>query len=338
MEIISVCPATLRPGHDTYSTTALRHLFNGRKVSHILPFAQNESNGEQRKLSIKDRARISISGVQEKYSLRLEKNILTVTQENGQYILKPMPTELDNVEFVPANEHLTMQIASQIYKIETAQNALIFFPDEAPAYITKRFDVVADGVRCLKEDFASLMLKTSDDGNKNFKYDGSYLQMAETIDKFLPAALIAKENLFKLVVFNYLFSNGDAHLKNYSVVDYEQNGLYQLAPAYDLICTRLHIEDGDFALEDRLYDGDFDHPSFAYFGFHAYDDFYDFGIKIGLLPLRVKKIMDNFLSHVEEVIFLTQLSFLSESLKEIYIGLYKEKLKRLSLSLKNSKQ
>jgi serine/threonine-protein kinase HipA len=28
---------------------------------------------------------------------------------------------------MPANEHLTMQIARQVYGIETAENALIFF-------------------------------------------------------------------------------------------------------------------------------------------------------------------------------------------------------------------
>jgi serine/threonine-protein kinase HipA len=46
---------------------------------------------------------------------------------------------------MPANEHLTMQIARQVYGIETAENALIFFKDGAPAYITKRFDVKEDG-------------------------------------------------------------------------------------------------------------------------------------------------------------------------------------------------
>ena len=35
---------------------------------------------------------------------------------------------------MPANEHLTMQIARQVYGIETAENALIFFNDGTPAY------------------------------------------------------------------------------------------------------------------------------------------------------------------------------------------------------------
>ena len=43
-------------------------------------------------------------------------------------------------------------------------------------------------------------------------------------------------------------SNGDQHLKNFSMLDHSE-GLRRLAPAYDLICTRLPIpSDRDLAL------------------------------------------------------------------------------------------
>ncbi|HQT21521.1 hypothetical protein [Daejeonella sp.] len=45
------------------------------------------------------------------------------------------------------NEHLTMQIARQVYGLKTAENALIFFQDGTPAYLTKRFDVKEDGTK-----------------------------------------------------------------------------------------------------------------------------------------------------------------------------------------------
>ncbi|MFT4737891.1 MAG: serine/threonine-protein kinase HipA [Cyclobacteriaceae bacterium] len=48
---------------------------------------------------------------------------------------------------MPANEHLSKQIASQIFKIETAENALIFYINSHPAYITKRFDVKDDSTK-----------------------------------------------------------------------------------------------------------------------------------------------------------------------------------------------
>ena len=334
MTTLNICPSTLLEGYTTYSPKALRHLFNGKKVSHYLQYFVRDAKKEQRKLLTDNRTRISISGVQTKLSIRLNKKELVLADKMGEYILKPIPTDLDNVEFVPANEHVTMQIASQVFKLDVAKNGIIFFADDESAYITKRFDVMPDGNRCLKEDFASLLQKTSENqGNKNFKYESSYADMANAIDVFLPAPIIAKENLFKLCVFNYLFSNGDAHLKNFSVIDYHQDGQYQLAPAYDLLCTRLHVDDGDFALEDRLYEGDYKHPSFSHYGFHGYTDFYDFGIKIGLVPVRIKQFLNLFLSKTEAVEALVKNCFLSVELKEKYVELYHDKLKRLRTTL-----
>jgi serine/threonine-protein kinase HipA len=331
---LNICPSTLQDGYTTYSPKALRHLFNGKKVSHALKYVVTDAKKEQRKLLTENRTRISISGMQEKFSMRLEKKELVLTDKMGEYILKPIPTDLDNAAFVPANEHVTMQIASQVYMLDVAKNGLIFFADDEPAYITKRFDIMHDGNRCLQEDFASLLQKTSkNQGNKNFKYQSSYLAMANAIDEFLPSAIIAKENLFKLCVFNYLFSNGDAHLKNFSVIDYQQDGQYQLAPAYDLMCTRLHVDDSDFALEDRLYEDDYKHSSFSIYGFHGYTDFYDFGIKIGLVPKRITQFLQMFLSKTLEVETLIARSFLSYELQELYLKYYYDKLKRLGTSL-----
>jgi serine/threonine-protein kinase HipA len=334
MNSLTVCPCTLQEGFTTYSPKALRQLFNGKKVSHHLKYIVSDAKKGQRTLLTENRTRISISGVQEKFSLRLEKKELVLTDKMGEYILKPVPIDLDFVHDAPANEHLTMQIATQVFKLDVAKNAMIFFADGEPAYITKRFDVMPDGNRCLQEDFASLLQKTSEhQGNKNFKYESSYFEMAIAIDKFLPSSLIAKEKLFQLCVFNYLIGNGDAHLKNFSVIDYNQDGFYQLSPAYDLLCTRLHVADGDFALEDRLYENDFKHESFAHYGFHAYDDFYDFGIMIGLMPKRVTNFLYNFLTKENEVESLVARSFLSDELKPIYIKHYHDKLNRLKMSL-----
>jgi serine/threonine-protein kinase HipA len=57
--------------------------------------------------------------------------------------------------------------------------------------------------------------------------------------------------LLKILVFNYLFSNGDAHFKNFSLLETPM-GDYRLSPAYDLLNSRIHIEDRDFALDDGL--------------------------------------------------------------------------------------
>ena len=135
--------------------------------------------------------RLSISGVQLKYSLRLEGKELKLVDKGGQYILKPIPPEVLIVEAgqAPENEHLTMQIASQIFNIKTAANALIFFKDGTPAYITRRFDVRSDGTKYLQEDMAQLSGSSRHTGGENFKYDGTYLQIGELIKKHVSASL-----------------------------------------------------------------------------------------------------------------------------------------------------
>ena len=212
---IKYCPGTLAGGHKTYSQTCLRRLYNGRLVSHILPYNPPKQDEEVAELFQENRKRISISGVQEKLSFILDKNKLRLTKENeqGTHILKPIPVDLRKVNQVPANEHVTMQIARQVYHINTAENGMIFFKNGEPAYITKRFDLKPGGGKWGKEDFASLAGKTSVNAGENFKYDYSYEELGFLIQKFVPAWRLEIEKFFALVVFNFLFSNGDAHLK-----------------------------------------------------------------------------------------------------------------------------
>ena len=77
---LKVCPGTLTEGHNTYSPSCIKKLFNGKIVSHILPYEQPQHNEEVAELFIENRKRISISGVQEKLSLILEKYILRLTK------------------------------------------------------------------------------------------------------------------------------------------------------------------------------------------------------------------------------------------------------------------
>ena len=113
---IKYCPGTLAKGFDTYSRTCLKKIFNDKKVSHVLPYDPPRLNEEDAERFMENRRRISISGVQEKLSLILDKNKLRLTNEGeqGNYILKPIPRDLKKVDQVPANEHLTMQISRDL--------------------------------------------------------------------------------------------------------------------------------------------------------------------------------------------------------------------------------
>ena len=233
---INRCPGTLAAGFTTYSRTCIKRVFNGNKVNHILPYnsIQSNQNGED---SFEDNATsISISGVQEKFSLIQLKNKIRLTKEGeqGTHIFKPIPNGSKNADQMPANEHLTMQIAQKVFGIETAENALIFFGNGDPAYITKRFDVVTGGLKLAQEDFASLAGKSPQTHGADYKYLGSYWDLFEIMRENLPSYKVESLKLFKLLVFNYLFSNGDAHLKNFSIIETPQ-GDFKLSPALSLI-------------------------------------------------------------------------------------------------------
>lgn len=331
---IKYCPGTLAEGFDAYSPTCLKRVFNGKKVSHILPYNPPDVSEEDAEKFQQNRKRLSISGVQEKVSLLLEKNTLRLTEENeqGTYILKPIPRDLRKVDQVPANEHLTMQIARQVFDIHTAENALIFFKNGDPAYITKRFDVAEDGTKIGKEDFATLAGKTAETAGSNFKYEYSYEEMAELVHQYIPAAMVELEKLFSLILFNYMICNGDAHLKNYAVIETKQ-GDYILSPAYDLINTGLHVDDTAMALSDGLFKDDYTTESFEANAFYAYDDFYEFGLKIGLVKSRMVKILDTFRTDQENVQSLTERSFLNKEMKKAYMESYLDKLKALNYSM-----
>ena len=247
------CPGTLVTGFATYSRKCIKRLFNGSKVNHILPYASLQSNNNSDDSFEENATRISISGVQEKFGIIQLKNKIRLTKEGeqGTHILKPIPNISKNADQVPANEHLTMQIAQQVFGIETAENALIFFGNGEPAYITKRFDLLPGGLKLAQEDFASLAGRSPQTHGTNYKYLGSYWDIFELMRENLPSYKVESLKLFKLLIFNYLFSNGDAHLKNFSIIE-TPLGDFKLSPAYDLLNSRIHIDDKDFALNEGL--------------------------------------------------------------------------------------
>ncbi len=320
------CPGTLAEGFTTYSPSCLRNLWGGKKVNHVLSYEQPQLSEDVEELFIENRKRISISGVQEKLSLVLDKNQLRLTTvgEHGTYILKPIPRDVKKVDQVPANEHLTMQIAKQVYGINTAENAMIFFKNGSPAYITKRFDVKEDGSKWGKEDFASLAGKTKNNAGSNFKYDFSYEELGMLIQKYVPAWRIEIEKYFSLILFNFLFSNGDAHLKNFSLLE-SSTGDYFLSPSYDLLNTRLHVDDTDFALDKGLFADDFKSEQFKKSKHAGKNDFTEFAKRIGVAESRIDKLMYPFFQKHPLMESLIKNSFLSDSNKRAYLLMYSTK-------------
>ena len=320
------CFGCYKENIEGYCNTCRKKLFDGKKVSQFLlfdtPKADNLPSYQEKT------KRLSISGVQLKYSLRLEGKELVLTEKGGQYILKPIPptTLIALQDQAPENEHLTMQIASQLFKIPVAANALIYFKDNAPAYITRRFDVKSDGTKRLQEDFAQISGKTKNSDGDNYKYNGTYENIGMLIKEKVAAPLPILEEFFKVVVFNYIISNGDAHLKNFSLVQ-SDFGDYVLSKAYDLMCTALHTpNERDTALD--LYEGDIDSAFYQTYGYYGRPNFEALAGRTGLLPKRAQHIIDTITGRKNELELMVNNSFLSEEAKGKYLQAYKDKVKR----------
>lgn len=321
---IKYCPGTLAKGFNTYSRTCLRRVYDGKKVDHILNYDSPTSNSETDKLFEENRKRISISGVQEKFSVILEKNKLRLIQkgERGTHILKPIPQIGKLSDQMPANEHLTMQIARQVYGIEIAENALIFFKNGTPAYITKRFDIKHDGSKRAQEDFASLAGRTPQTHGEHYKYLGNYLELFELMKSHLPAYRFESIKLFKLLLFNYLFSNGDAHFKNFSLLETPM-GDYRLSPAYDLLNSRIHIDDYDFALEEGLLPRNMSQGKII-------EQFNVLAKKVEIKEKIFNDMLKLMLTKSEAVESFVEASFLNQKTKRNYLQSYQARLKKLS--------
>jgi serine/threonine-protein kinase HipA len=56
------------------------------------------------------------------------------------------------------------------------------------------------------------------------------------------------EKLFMPIVLNCALRNGDAHLKNFGIVDDDVQGEARLAPVYDLVTTPVYLPTDSLAL------------------------------------------------------------------------------------------
>jgi serine/threonine-protein kinase HipA len=294
----------------------------------VLPFEQKVFADFRRDAA----PRISISGVQDKISLRLVDGALAPTDRDGEFILKPVPRALtgtlDLLGDVPANEHVTMQIAAQVFGLRTAACGLVFFPDGEPAYIVRRFDRdAATGRKLAQEDFCQLAGKSRATHGENYKYDGSYEELGRLLRQYCPAWKVEAERLFALIAFNYVCGNGDAHLKNFSLLE-TPFGDSALSPAYDLLCTTLHLPtESRTALE--MFD-DFTTPSFDANGFAKRPDFLELATRFGLRTVRAEAILARFTSERPAFESLLDRSLLSAEAKARYRTVLADRLRAIA--------
>lgn len=173
-------------------------------------------------------AHSGISGMQPKVLLRAADVPERVTARGATHIVKSFdPRERPELA---ANEYYCMR-AAQLAGIPTAN---VMLSANRRILVVERFDVTADGTYLGLEDFCVLNGLRS-----HGRYEGSYELVAKRIGQFATPAQ-RRESLrqfFLMLALSCAVENGDAHLKNFSMIYENPEGTVRLAPAYDVVST-----------------------------------------------------------------------------------------------------
>jgi len=196
--------------------------------------------------------KFSLGGSQLKFSMIERGGRFTLEDGNEEWIVKPPHPSHPNV---PANEYTMMRLAAAA-GIQTPEVKLVKLDDidlagivglsipqwETWAYAIKRYDRTAEG-RVHVEDFAQVFSVYGDQEYKATNYD----TVGRLIFDLFPNRFEQLAEFIRRLVVNILVGNGDAHLKNWSVI-YQDKVTPRLSPAYDLVSTIHYIQNDSLAL------------------------------------------------------------------------------------------
>lgn len=187
----------------------------------------------------------SLAGVQMKFSMKEKDGRYNLSKDDvlGDWIIKTPSTKH---KFVPLNEYTAMSLAAlagidipeiKLVDMDRLDNLpQINLPDEKHAFAIKRFDRT-DNQRIHMEDFAQILVKYPHE-----KYtSANYENIGKVIYDFSGDGLADVQQFARRLLVNILLANGDAHLKNWSLL-YPDRVTPRLAPAYDIVTTNAYIE------------------------------------------------------------------------------------------------
>ena len=259
------------------------------------------------------RAQTSLTGVQPKLSLNLDKHEgtsrLTIVGLWGDYILKP---QTESYPQLPENEDLTMHLA-EAAKISVVPHSLIRLADGRLGYLTRRIDRTKDGEKIDMEDMCQLTLHPTE-----YKYKGSHEQIAKTIMQYSDMPKLDLTNYMQQLLFCFVTGNNDMHLKNFSL--YRPGRGYLLTPAYDLI---------NVAIANPKDKEELALPLSGRKSQLQMNDFLKSATAMGLEQNVVINLIENMHKAVPKWRSLIQSSFLTADMKEKYEQLVTLRLDRL---------
>ncbi|WP_077530823.1 type II toxin-antitoxin system HipA family toxin [Vreelandella utahensis] len=187
----------------------------------------------------------SLPGVQMKFSMRMAEGRfrLGLDDEPGDWIVK---TPSQRFAAVPENEYSAMKLAEAAGVVIPEMRLIstgtldglpsLNVPCDQPAFAIKRFDR-EDGERIHIEDFAQILFKYPHDKYRAANYE----QVTRLIYEYTGDPLRNVQETARRLLVNLLLANGDAHLKNWSLI-YPDGRQPELAPAYDIVATRAYMD------------------------------------------------------------------------------------------------
>jgi len=306
------CNGCLKENIDGFCSACETKLFDRSKVPNQLEFNWDD---------IQDRiigypAGFSISGVQPKGFIgRDKKNLLVPNRDiESMYIIKPFLDTRRNLYIdSPANEHLTMTMADQLFKISTAKCGLMKFANGEPAYLARRFDRNKDGNPLRQEDFVSV-LNATPGLNDHGLYKYNSFTYEDVGNRLNPSDQI---NFIRILIFNFLTGNGDVHLKNLSLLE-SSDGDMLMSPSYDLMNTKLHINDHKIAM-NLFKEMERTKQNLLTAGYkYQIKDFLELGKRIGVRARLLLPIEEEFRAAKMDMILFVDKSFLSDAGKRKY--------------------
>jgi serine/threonine-protein kinase HipA len=181
-----------------------------------------------------------VSGVQPKVLLRELEPPGKLVHRGATHIVKSFDPK--QYPELAANEYICTQGAAGA-GIDTARVRL---SANRRFLVVDRFDLSADGSYLGIEDFCVLEGRRA-----HGRYDGSYEGTSSRIGDYVsPGSLTrAREQFALTVVYSCAIGNGDAHLKNFSLLYRTPEEEVSLAPAYDLVSTLTYLPRDTLALE-----------------------------------------------------------------------------------------
>jgi serine/threonine-protein kinase HipA len=180
-----------------------------------------------------------VSGVQPKVLVREQLTADRVAHRGATHIVKAF--DASRYPELAVNEFICTRGAAAA-GIKTAHVRL---SENRRFLVVDRFDLTSDGTYLGIEDFCCLEGRRA-----HGRYDGSYEGISKRLTDFISteALTLAREQFALMVVYSCAIENGDAHLKNFSVLYAEPDGRIELAPAYDLVSTTPYIPNDTLAL------------------------------------------------------------------------------------------